>query len=159
MANRFFSSNHRLSSWTCVPKNLGVVRKSRFFKKPQFTQNWRLKGEQIPGMHLVRPKPRIPGIQDTWAYASRLRSYEQFRTFDRCSVPVRPIGAGLGDVVGCVSTISPQSFKSLRLTVRSARSVLRGECCIMGKLTITIGVQHWSAWTPNNKNCIVRHLV
>lgn len=41
-----------------------------------------------------------------------------------------------------MSTTSPQSFRSLGLTVRPARSVLHGECCIMGKLTITIGFQH-----------------
>ncbi|MGL5389944.1 MAG: hypothetical protein ACRDA8_00895, partial [Shewanella sp.] len=41
-------------------KNLGVIHKNRFYKKPQITQNWRLKGEHIRGMHRVRLEPRIP---------------------------------------------------------------------------------------------------
>ncbi len=44
------------------------------------------------------------------------RSYERFRTFNRCSAPVRPIGASLGHVVGGLSTTISPSFKSLRLT-------------------------------------------
>ncbi len=68
----------------------------------------------------------------------RFRSYERFRTFDRCSASVRP---SLGNVVDGVSTTFPPSFKSLHLTVWSAWSVLGGDRWSLVILTITIGFQ------------------
>lgn len=77
------------------------------------------------------------------AHKSSIRSYERFHTFDRCSAPNRPIRASLGDAVDAVRTSIPPSLKSLRLTVWSERSVLRGDCWSLIILTITIGYQRY----------------
>ncbi len=50
-----------------------------------------------------------------------VRSYERFCTFDRCSAPIRPFGAILGDVVDVkVGTLSIFKVKSSHLYLYSA---------------------------------------
>lgn len=82
---------------------------------------------------------RFQKTWDTWACDWRFRSYKQFCTFDCCSTPIRPIGVSLCNNVVGVSTTLPPSFKSLQLTVLSARSVLRGDHWSVTILTLTIG--------------------